>query len=148
MLSMLWKWKPLGVALAMLCLCGLPVVLHAQEEEASPEEEYSAVRVRLAPVRGRVFLSSEKEDSGDIPGADVRVQVRDIATDELLAETFTDKNGTYELPEFDIGRYYMHVGALRLELLVVPESVAGEELPKIIILIIPEEMAYVDIYGE
>ncbi len=53
----------------------------------------------------------------------------------------TDENGDYELPMVDIGKYYLFVGRLRLEMRVESEESAPGELPKVIIVMLPREMA-------
>ncbi|MBN1510512.1 MAG: carboxypeptidase regulatory-like domain-containing protein [Phycisphaerae bacterium] len=97
--------------------------------------------VRHADLMGKVFILSQKEEARGAPAQGVFIQVRDVETNELLAETRTDREGAYEFPRFDVGIYHLMVGALRLRMEVVPESEDVNELAKVVILILPEEMA-------
>ena len=115
----------------------------AQDGEISDEENFSGVRVRNAEILGRVFAAGDREEEEEHPAENVIIQVRDFEEDEdILSETRTDKEGSYELPRFDVGTYWLHVGKLRLEMRVVAESDASGELPKIIIVLLPESLLH------
>ena len=64
------------------------------------------------------------------------------SADGLLAETLTDEDGAYSLPRVDLGRYHLLIGGLSLNLSVEKQNTSwSEELRKVIIVIIPKQMA-------
>lgn len=130
-----------GLALAAATWAADEPAAAEQVVDGSDEQGRSAVLVVHAPIKGQVFLSSVEETSGEMPAKDVPVSIRDVEKNEVICETTTDADGAYELPMLDVGRYFMFLGALRLNLVVEPEETPADELPKVIIFIIPEEMA-------
>ncbi len=96
--------------------------------------------VTYAEIQGKVFLASARQGEDEKPAPNVRVQVRHLETDEVLREAFTDKEGYYSLPRLEPMQYLMLVGRFRLQLNVNPELQSLAELPKILIVILPEEM--------
>ena len=136
------------ILLALVATAFLPSApLRAQggPEPASqpppPETQKSGVRVRNADIHGQVFLASEREGQDETPGPDVIVQIRDPKDGTILQKGRTDKDGKYTFAQLDVGLYELRIGALKLKITVVPETEAGTELPKVIIVIIPRIMA-------
>jgi len=126
-------------AIAAFCICcSLGFGAEGPEQE---EEPFSGVRVRHAEIRGRVYISSEREEEEEVLGVNVHVRVTTMEDEAVICEAMTDANGAYELPMIDIGKYYLYVGRLRLEMHVEPEETLPGELPKIIIVMLPKEMA-------
>ncbi len=109
--------------------------------EITEEENFTGVRVRNAEILGRVFVVGEREEEDEYPAEDVRVRVTEQENNEVLSETRTNADGRFELPQFDVGTYWLYIGKLRLELRVIEDPEMVAELPKIIIAVIPKEMA-------
>lgn len=93
-----------------------------------------------ADIQGKVFLASARQGEDETPAPNVKVQVRDLETDKVLREAFTDKEGYYSLPKLEVAQYLMTIGRLKIQLDVKPEKQSLTELPKILIVILPEEM--------
>ena len=96
--------------------------------------------VTYAEIQGKVFLAGSRQGDDEVPAPNVRVQVRDLQTDEVLREAYTDKEGYYALPRLEPAQYLMIIGSFKLRLNVKPEMQSLTELPKILIVILPEEM--------
>ena len=96
--------------------------------------------VTHADIQGKVFLASARQGQDETPAANVKVQVRDLESDKVLREALTDKEGYYSLPKLDPAQYLMIIGRFKLQLDVKPEQQPLTELPKILIVILPEEM--------
>lgn len=118
-------------------------VMFAQSPRDNGEEseEIRAVRVYHAEIKGRVFIVSEEEGEEEYPGEDVRVRVLDEETDDVILQTRTDKEGYYDFPRIDVGTYILNIGRLRLNMEVLPDEAPEGQLPKIIIVMIPKELA-------
>lgn len=99
----------------------------------------SGVVIRQTEIIGQVHIASERPGRRDEPAVNVPVQVRVPENDVLIHQTQTDRNGSYTIPVLKVGAYHMFIGALRINLLV-EEKPAEDELPKIIITILPKEM--------
>ena len=114
----------------------------AEVGDLGGERDTSLIRVMHAEIEGQVFLASEDQGIREIPAEDVSVQIRDDAGDRLIAEALTDEAGSYTLPKIDVGRYKLLIGGLRLNMSVEPEDTRwSDELRKVIIAIIPKQMA-------
>lgn len=136
----------------LLLAAALFVLPHAaargqSEDIPTPDSPPAAERdtrfllVRHAVIRGRVFFASERQGQTEQPAPNVLIQVKVPETGEVLAKTVTDKEGSYILPQVDIGIYYLTVGKLRLSMKVVAEAEKVGELPKVVICVLPREMA-------
>ena len=119
-----------------------PSTPNTPESKATGNEPSTApiMTVTYADIQGKVFLVSSQQGQDEIPAANVRVQVRDLQTEKVLREAFTDAEGYYSLPKLEPTRYLMIVGRLKVRLEVRPEAQAITELPKVLIFILPEEI--------
>jgi hypothetical protein len=109
--------------------------------QSRPETQKSGVRVRNADIHGQVFLASEREGQDETPAPDVIVQIRNPEDQSILRKAEPDKDGMYTFPKLDVGPYELRIGGLKLKITVVPEIQSAKELPKIIIVILPRQMA-------
>ena len=96
--------------------------------------------ITYAEIQGKVFLASARQGEDEEPAPNVKVQVRELETDKVLREAITDSEGYYSLPRLEPAQYLMVIGRLNLDLNVKPEEQPVTELPKILIVILPEEM--------
>jgi len=112
------------------------------EDPPPPGEtpKYAVMTVTYAEIQGQVFLASVAQGEEEKPAPNVRVQIRETDSDKVLREAVTDSNGYYSLPRLKPDEYLMIVGRLKLQLNVKPETQQVNELPKILIVILPEEM--------
>jgi hypothetical protein len=138
----------------MVCCLALSVAVSAS---AAPEPEASApakpaqpgvvrkrhplVVLRQSQIGGRVFFLPD-EDEGVTSAAaklDVSVYTRDGS--KLLHKTVTGDDGTFVLPDLDVGVYQLHVGALALELGVEGRTNADERpIPKTLLVYMPKDL--------
>ncbi len=102
---------------------------------------YAVMTVTHAEIQGQVFLASVVQGEEEKPAPNVRVQIREMDSDKVLREAITDRNGYYSLPKLEPDQYLMIVGRLKLQLDVKPETQQVHELPKTLIVILPEELA-------
>jgi len=142
------RMATMRIALILAAVSFLPVssaVAQGKPEPAlpqsAPETQESGVRVRNADIHGQVFLASEREGQDETPAPDVIVQIRNFKDQSILRKARTDKQGMYTFPKLDVGPYELRVGGLKLKLTVEPEVLSATELPKIIIVILPRQMA-------
>ena len=98
--------------------------------------------MKYADIHGQVFIASEKRGRKETPAAGVTVQIQDVQSNYVLRTTNTDEQGRYDFARIDPGEYKLVIGALRLKLKVIPEPLNTQELPKIIIAVLPKEMAH------
>jgi len=105
------------------------------------EDERRFLLVRHAVIRGRVFFSSDRQGQEEQPAPGVLIQVKVPETGEVLAKTETDKEGSYVMPQMELGIYHLYIGKLRLNMKVVPEAEKAGELPKVVLCVLPREMA-------
>jgi hypothetical protein len=115
----------------------------AADPDAQPQAEKPKrplMTVTHADIQGKVFLASARQGQDEAPAPNVRVQVRDLESDKVLREAFTDKEGYYSLAKLEPAQYLMIIGRLKLQLDVKPEQQPLTELPKVLIVILPEEM--------
>lgn len=136
--------KAIRAMLKVWVLFFLPIlfVSAANAEERPPADKPTrpVMAVTYAEIQGKVFLASARQGEEEEPAANVKVQVRDLQTDKVLREALTDKEGYYSLPKIEPAQYLMVIGRLKLQLDVKPEEQSLTELPKILIIILPEEM--------
>ncbi len=119
----------------------IPALAAPPSDQAKAEKlKRPIMSVTYAEIQGKVFLASSRQGEEEEPARNVRVQVRDIENDELLREAYTDKEGYYSLPKLEPAEYLMLIGAFKIQLVVKPETQSLTELPKILIVILPEEM--------
>ena len=105
------------------------------------ERDTRFLLVRHAVIRGRVFFTSERQGQPEEPASGVLIQVKVPETGEVVAKTATDKEGSYILPQVDLGIYHLMIGKLQLNMKVIAEAEEVGELPKVIICVLPREMA-------
>jgi hypothetical protein len=134
----IWAMLAVGVFLYLTTLS----VSASNPEERPPTDKprRPVMSVTHADIQGKVFLASARQGEEEEPAVNVKVQVRDLKTDEVLREALTDKEGYYSLPMLEPAHYLLIIGRLKLELDVKPEQQSLTELPKILIVILPEEM--------
>ncbi|OVE75619.1 hypothetical protein BVX97_04335 [bacterium E08(2017)] len=131
-------------AAMLLVFAGLCSVVQAQEVPGLLEEEPKRaplVVLKQATIQGQVFFLSE--DAEQKPAKEIDIRVNTAETKKKLYETKTDKEGKYLLPNFDIGRYQLVVGRLKLGLVVTTPEKAKERVrraSKKIIVFIPEAL--------
>lgn len=101
----------------------------------------SGMTVKQADIIGQVFIASEAEQEQEKPAPNVRIRVLPLDDDQVLREAYTDKEGFYTLQKLDVGRYRLYVSSLKLILTVEPGEQAATERPKVVIVIIPKQMA-------
>jgi len=139
--SLLW----IVAAAALLTLADRHAVAQAaQPSSAEPENtnSQSGIVMKYADIHGQVFIASEKRGRKETPAAGVTVQIQDVQSNYVLRTTNTDEQGRYDFARIDPGEYKLVIGALRLKLKVIPEPLNTQELPKIIIAVLPKEMAH------
>ena len=115
----------------------------ATDSDRQPQGEKPkrpTMAVTYADIQGKVFLASARQGEDEAPAVNVKIQVRDLETDKVLREALTDKDGYYSLPKLEPAQYLMIIGRLKLQLDVKREKQPLTELPKILIVILPEEM--------
>jgi len=90
--------------IAGLLLFALPAfpVRSAESGVASGVVVANSVRVKSAPISGKVVFSD-----GRTPVKDVPVEVWDRASRKFIAHTRTDSMGTYHLPALKRGKYFL-----------------------------------------
>ncbi len=111
-----------------------------EEQPQADEPKRPIMTVTYADIQGKVFLASARQGQVETPAPNVKVQVRELQTDKVLREALTDKEGYYSLPKLEPAQYLLIIGKLKLHLNVRPEEQPLTELPKILIVILPEEM--------
>ena len=146
--------------LAMLCLAGsmTPVEAASRRSRRRPVPKVPVI-MEESTVRGKiVVLESRREDRKTVEELLVQVwqaaqeeddtdggkQTRPKADveDKLVHETRTDKDGFFSLPSIPIGEYRLVAGELVLRLTVVPKAEvrAGQDEPKILLILLPKEV--------
>ena len=136
---MAWIRKMLVIA-CILALPELPVSVLSEPGQTEAEDT-SAIRIRSAPIEGKVFLVSSEEGEEEIPGRNVDVKITRRGEREIIYHTLTVKDGSYQLPKLEPQDYRLQVGDLRLDLKVFPETSLRQDLSKVLIIMIPREMS-------
>ena len=134
----------LAATLVVLCSAaarGQAVLPESQDATTRSNEEKRFLLVRHAVIRGRVFFASERQGQEEQPAPGVLIQVKVPETGEVLAKTETDKEGSYVMPQMELGIYHLFIGKLRLNMKVVAEAEKAGELPKVVLCVLPREMA-------
>ena len=137
------RGRPIGtVLLCVMLLCINTVGFCADDSVKPPAQRVKrpVMTVTYSEIQGKVFFSGVREGVEEEPAPNVRVQIRDVESDKVLRETRTDKEGYYSLPKLEPAEYLMLIGAFKIQLVVRPETQSLTELPKILIVILPEEM--------
>lgn len=139
-----------GRSLAALVLLALCVSLWSPDAAfAQKGEKAWAVPVVMeeATVRGKVvILETRTQDRRTVSG--LRIEVWEPEQDnpsirrKLLHKTTTDEDGLYSLPRLEAGQYILMVSDLRLSLTVIPkeQGQAGQEEPKIMLILLPKDV--------
>ena len=133
-----WVMLTVGVLLFLPSLTGFAA--DAAEQPTAEKPRRPTMSVTYAEIQGKVFLASARQGQDEIPARNVKVQIRDMETDKVLREALTDAEGYYSLPRLEPAQYLMIIGRLKIQLDVKPEEQTLTELPKILIVILPEEM--------
>lgn len=118
----------LGIGLALFILA-----IDAAARVAAPAYFYKVV---TAEAQGFVFFAD-----AETPAARVPVRLWDTRQRDFIYETFTNDDGSFELPQLNPGRYYVTFDTITLELEVVPKIAMLEQQPHEIIVIIPRGTA-------
>lgn len=127
----------LGLLLAPVCLN----TALSQDGHSSTGRRPMVV-MKQEVIKGRVFFVSEDE-SEQQPASGLRIELRALGEDEVIATTVTDIEGRYKLENLDVGEYDLSVGLLRMELRVRDPLENPEELqrlPKTILIFIPRTL--------
>lgn len=127
-------------AVCILALPRVPVSVWSEPGQTEPEKT-SAIKIRSAPIEGKVFLVASEEGEDEVPGRNVDVRVTRRGEREVIYHTMTVKDGSYQLPRLDPQDYSLRIGDLRLDLKVFPETSSRQDLSKVLIIMIPREMA-------
>jgi hypothetical protein len=138
----------IGKAIRAMLMVGLLLFLpshcalaeNPKDKPSAEKPKRPVMTVTYAEIQGKVFLASAKQGEDEMPASNVKVQVRDLENDKVLREAYTDKEGYYSLPKLEPAQYLMMIGRFKLQLDVKPEQQKLTELPKILIVILPEEM--------
>jgi hypothetical protein len=131
-------FSPLAACAALLFICSAGA--EAQDDSASTNRK-AQITVKFADIHGQVYIASEKKGSRELPAQGVYIQVRDVQSNAVQQSTTTDEQGKYTLTRPAPGRYTLQIGAMSLSLEVTQESPDIRELPKIIIAILPKDLA-------
>jgi len=102
------------------------------------------VVMKQAQIRGQVFLMTEEEDGGTRGAPDVSIVVRDPERAGNVVETQTKNDGSFILPDLEVGEYQLIVATLNLRLRVEnPEKSEDARLyiAKMLVVFLPAEMA-------
>lgn len=118
------KTAVIAVVVAVCILGGtLPVMAAAR---------YPFYNVFAAESFGFVFYAD-----GQTPAVEVPVRVWDLKERKFIYETLTGKDGSFQLPKFEPGQYYVTFDTLRLDLAVAPIDEAKAQQPHDIVVILP-----------
>ena len=103
-------------------------------------ERRPLVILKQTVIHGRVFLI--KEDDKQAYADNMKVEVQTLDGKKSVHKTKTNDDGSFALPSLSVGRYRLDVGRLRLELNVqdADRAVGQIQLPKTLLIFIPEEM--------
>ena len=138
------------------CIAAFLAACYASFAKASPNAEAediaaplpaptnmlrSGIVIRAAAVRGRVFMAAESRNEDETPAEKVRVELREKDSDKVLAKALTDEQGYFDLPEQTPDAYRLLVGGLTIPLIVEPVPPKENDLPKVIIFVLPRKMA-------
>jgi hypothetical protein len=144
------RWRliaSISTCLGLTGLLSLPTAAFAKKESADKQWRVPVV-MEKATVRGKVVVLETRSDERKAL-SDLKIQVWTRKTDEkktekdkLVVETKTDESGFFNLPVIDVGDYVLVVAELQLRLTVVPEAGAraGQQEPKILLLLLPKEV--------
>ncbi len=130
-----------AVAAILILLLGPGLSAAKAQDDAASTNRKAQITVKFADIHGQVFIASEKRGSRELPAKGVYVQVMDVPSNHVQRTATTDDDGKYTVAQLPPGWYTLHIGALQLSLEVTAESPDVRELPKIIIAILPKEMA-------
>ena len=118
------------------------IVLSAAEVPSSATDAPLYSRVVSAEIRGYVFYAD-----GQTPASGVPVRIWDIDSEEFIYEVETDRQGFYELPKLQSGRYYLTFDWTKIELVVVDSAGGLAQQPHDVIAIIPRGFVPLSITG-
>lgn len=116
-------------------------LLFAGHLGAEAGHKESAVVVEAAPIKGRVFICTQRAEDDEVPARNVTIQVWGQKNRRLLQTTHTGKEGYFSLSKLEVGKYGLRIGRLRLKMEVIPSGDPRvAQLPKVIIVILPREL--------
>lgn len=101
------------------------------------------VVLKQSSIKGKVFLLSE--EGKDVKGSEISIEVRKKGETDVLYKTTTDGEGSFALPNMDVGSYSLKIGRLSIELrveefVVEDGAKATRKIPKTVLVYIPEDM--------
>jgi hypothetical protein len=133
-------------ALAIVLWGGLIVWCRAQESSSATTPPVSnaplpsGLVIQQADTIGQIYIAGDRPGEEEEPAKNVLVRVAIPENDEIIYETRSDKNGGYMIPRLKPGVYRLHVGGLRIALLVDASAPSNAQLPKVVITILPRDL--------
>ncbi len=137
------EMKSIGYRVLGACMVILVGVIALPAVGAAPVSDSSLVLTKVfrSQIRGFVFYTD-----GETPASKVPVRAWDVEQRKFVAETTTDDNGFFELPELPPGEYYITFDWTRLRI-EVEENKPGNVVQQAhhVIVVIPRDVAFISI---
>lgn len=110
-------------------------------EPAAAPKKHPLVVLKQTEIRGRVFFLPEEGEGQAVASRQLQVEVRERGGGKLLHKTTTGDDGTFTLPDLDVGVYEIRIGGLVLELSVQMRSEGDKKpIPKTLLVFMPREL--------
>ena len=114
----------------------------AKGDKSEKVKRKPLVVMKQAEIEGKVFILTPEDETSK--GAEnIFLEVRTFADDISVYKTKAEKDGSYVLPNLEIGKYRFTVGYLKLELVVEnPDLLKNRDkkVSKKIIVFLPESL--------
>lgn len=107
---------------------------------AAPKR-HPLVVLKQTEINGRVFFLPDEGEGDALAARQLEVTVHDRDGDKLLHKTVTRDDGTFTLPDLEVGIYQIRLGGLVLELNVLARSeTIKKSIPKSLLVFMPREL--------
>lgn len=109
--------------------------------ESGTARRHPLVVLKQTRIDGKVFFLPEEGEGQAEPARQTPVEIRDRDGGKVLHNTSTASDGTFSLPNLDVGVYQIRIGGLTLELSVEAKKETGKKaLPKTLLIFMPRQL--------
>lgn len=132
-----------AVALAALVASAEPTVKAqaGDSDESATTKRHPLVVLKQTRIDGKVFFLPEEGEGETEAARGMPVEIRERDGGKVLHNTATAADGTFSLPNLDVGVYQIRIGGLTLELSVEAKTETSKKvLPKTLLIFMPRQL--------
>lgn len=118
-----------------------PAVAPADGARPAKAKRHPLVVLKQSQIRGKVLFLPDAGEGPAVPARQLDVTVTERDGSKVLHKTLTQDDGSFALPDLEVGLFRIKVGRLVLELSVEaqPET-SAKPLPKTLLIYMPREL--------